>query len=206
MHSMSYLIKCKNVYRISSWIFVLTCIQRILVLSMLLWLLDSFLAPRDRSSISLKPSGLLHFLMIVIIVVMNVTTLMLIKYYLWLPLILINGDVNGSHLKNLQKGFPFPVIYISRKRKKFSSSHSLCFSFSQLSQFSSLISSSLLYIKVRYISSLLLWFALYLSLFYNTLSVRIALKVILVSWTWSYLYRIKFYIFILLLICFVTYC
>ena len=28
----------------------------------------------------------------VIIVVMNVTTLMLIKYYLWLPLIFINGN------------------------------------------------------------------------------------------------------------------
>ena len=111
---------------------------------------------------------------------------------------------NGSSYYEAFKRLLTPHVRASQEKEKISLPLIL-YLFLSFSQLSYLISSSLLYIKVRYIPSLLLWFALYLSLFYNTLSARIALKVILVSWTWSYLYRIKFCIFILLLICFVTY-
>ena len=55
------------------------------------------------------------------------------------------------------KGFLPPHVRASREKEESSSSHSLSLSlFLSLSQFSSLIPSSILYIKVRYILSLLL--------------------------------------------------
>ena len=79
---------------------------------------------------------------------------------------------NGSSYYEAYKRLLTPHVRASREKKeKFFLSFSLSLSlFLSLSQFSSLIPSSILYIKVRYILSVLFWFALYLSLFYNILT------------------------------------
>ena len=79
---------------------------------------------------------------------------------------------NESSYYEAYKRLLTPHVRASWERKKSSSSHFFFLSlFLSLSQFSSFISSSILYIKVRYILSLLLWFALYLSLFYNKINI-----------------------------------
>ena len=90
------------------------------------------------------------------------TTLMVIMNSIYSSLRWVMGVHNVKPIKGF---LPLPCNSIPRKKES-SSSHSLSLSLS-LSQFSYLIPSSILYIKVRYILSLLLWFTLYLSLFYN---------------------------------------
>ena len=78
---------------------------------------------------------------------------------------------NGSSYYEAYNRLLTPHVKAFReKERKLFLSFSLSLSlFLSLSQFSSLIPSSILYIKARYISSLLFWFTLYLSLFYNNL-------------------------------------
>ena len=84
-----------------------------------------------------------------------------------LHLLIFKMSNGGSYYEAYKRLLTPPCKSISKKRKKTLPLILSLSLFLSLSQFSSLIFSSTLYIKVRYILSLLLWFALYLSLFYN---------------------------------------